>query len=196
MDLFLNLAVETDELSLVKSVLECKHMNQHDIETVLTSMASKNLEIVILLFQAHSRLSPSVKDQQLRAVQTAFINNRFDLVELMFQHFPKLSPKVVKKLFSRVSQSGNGRRARSDFEKHEHPSRRISQINIRLYSHQKITQMSLEVLLLSENATLPTRGSPQAAGLDLSSAIDCVVPCRGCLLLLRSRSRASLSQLH
>ena len=99
MDLFLNLAVETDELSLVKSVLECKHMNQHDIETVLTSMASKNLEIVILLFQAHSRLSPSVKDQQLRAVQTAFINNRFDLVELMFQHFPKLSPKVVKKLF-------------------------------------------------------------------------------------------------
>ena len=32
---------------------------------------------------------------------------------------------------------------------------------------------------LSEFATLPVRGSAQAAGYDLSAAYDCVVPARG-----------------
>ncbi|WZD64969.1 dUTPase [Pseudocowpox virus] len=35
---------------------------------------------------------------------------------------------------------------------------------------------SLRVVRLSENATLPTRGSPRAAGLDLCSAYDVTVP--------------------
>mmetsp|Transcript_32204 Transcript_32204/g.44684 ORF Transcript_32204/g.44684 Transcript_32204/m.44684 type:complete len:168 (+) Transcript_32204:142-645(+) len=38
---------------------------------------------------------------------------------------------------------------------------------------------TLRVKKLSENATIPTRGSAHAAGYDLSSAYDCVVPKRG-----------------
>merc|ERR1711915_576298 len=37
----------------------------------------------------------------------------------------------------------------------------------------------LEVAKLSENATIPTRGSATAAGYDLYSAEDCVIPARG-----------------
>ena len=37
----------------------------------------------------------------------------------------------------------------------------------------------LKVLRLSENATLPTRGSPRAAGADLYSAENTFVPARG-----------------
>ena len=32
---------------------------------------------------------------------------------------------------------------------------------------------------LSQFASIPTRGSPYAAGYDLSSACDCIVPARG-----------------
>nr|AWN09326.1 dUTPase [Orf virus]AWN09327.1 dUTPase [Orf virus] len=35
---------------------------------------------------------------------------------------------------------------------------------------------TLQVVRLSQNATIPTRGSPGAAGLDLCSAYDCVIP--------------------
>ncbi|KAL0031712.1 hypothetical protein WJX79_002462 [Trebouxia sp. C0005] len=38
---------------------------------------------------------------------------------------------------------------------------------------------TLQVKLLSAAATLPKRGSAKAAGYDLSSAKDCVVPARG-----------------
>lgn len=38
---------------------------------------------------------------------------------------------------------------------------------------------TLVVCLLSENATLPLRGSALAAGYDLFSAADCVVPAHG-----------------
>eukprot|EP00540_Astrosyne_radiata_P018319 CAMPEP_0116826526 /NCGR_PEP_ID=MMETSP0418-20121206/2576_1 /TAXON_ID=1158023 /ORGANISM="Astrosyne radiata, Strain 13vi08-1A" /LENGTH=173 /DNA_ID=CAMNT_0004455167 /DNA_START=32 /DNA_END=553 /DNA_ORIENTATION=- len=38
---------------------------------------------------------------------------------------------------------------------------------------------TLRVKLLSKNATLPSKGSPQAAGFDLASAEDVVVPARG-----------------
>jgi dUTP pyrophosphatase len=38
---------------------------------------------------------------------------------------------------------------------------------------------SLQVKFLSETATMPTRGSPQAAGFDLSSAEKTVVPAGG-----------------
>ncbi|CAM0875519.1 unnamed protein product [Alopecurus aequalis] len=46
---------------------------------------------------------------------------------------------------------------------------------------QKITKISplLKVKKLSENAILPRRGSALAAGYDLSSAADAVVPARG-----------------
>ena len=37
----------------------------------------------------------------------------------------------------------------------------------------------LQVAKLSENATIPTRGSATAAGYDLYSAEDCVIPARG-----------------
>jgi dUTP pyrophosphatase len=37
----------------------------------------------------------------------------------------------------------------------------------------------LQVKLLSAAATVPTRGTPYAAGYDLSSAESCVVPARG-----------------
>jgi dUTPase len=36
----------------------------------------------------------------------------------------------------------------------------------------------LQVVKLSPNATIPTRGSPLSAGLDLSSAVDLVIPPR------------------
>ena len=39
----------------------------------------------------------------------------------------------------------------------------------------------LNVLLLSGNATLPTRGSPLAAGADLDSAENACVPARASL---------------
>jgi len=39
--------------------------------------------------------------------------------------------------------------------------------------------MVLKVKLLSENAVLPKRGSVEAAGYDLSSAVEIVVPARG-----------------
>ncbi|ADY76800.1 PP136 [Orf virus] len=35
---------------------------------------------------------------------------------------------------------------------------------------------TLQVVRLSQNATIPARGSPGAAGLDLCSAYDCVIP--------------------
>ncbi|AAR98364.1 ORF007 dUTPase [Bovine papular stomatitis virus] len=38
---------------------------------------------------------------------------------------------------------------------------------------------ALRVVRLSPNATLPTRGSPRAAGYDLCSACDCIVPAGG-----------------
>eukprot|EP00298_Acanthocystis_sp_HF-20_P028833 c767_g1_i1.p1 GENE.c767_g1_i1~~c767_g1_i1.p1 ORF type:complete len:143 (-),score=79.09 c767_g1_i1:28-456(-) len=38
--------------------------------------------------------------------------------------------------------------------------------------------MSLRVQKLSDKATIPTRGSPLAAGYDLHSAEDCVIPAR------------------
>ena len=37
----------------------------------------------------------------------------------------------------------------------------------------------LKVKKLSASATLPVRGSAQAAGYDLSSAVDVVIPARG-----------------
>lgn len=37
----------------------------------------------------------------------------------------------------------------------------------------------LQVKVLSDNAMIPTRGSPLAAGYDLSSAIDIVIPAQG-----------------
>eukprot|EP00303_Exanthemachrysis_gayraliae_P004614 CAMPEP_0206010760 /NCGR_PEP_ID=MMETSP1464-20131121/12167_1 /ASSEMBLY_ACC=CAM_ASM_001124 /TAXON_ID=119497 /ORGANISM="Exanthemachrysis gayraliae, Strain RCC1523" /LENGTH=166 /DNA_ID=CAMNT_0053384395 /DNA_START=4 /DNA_END=504 /DNA_ORIENTATION=+ len=39
--------------------------------------------------------------------------------------------------------------------------------------------MALLVKKLSQNAVLPKRGSPGAAGYDLSSAVDCSVPAHG-----------------
>ncbi|WOC29260.1 dUTPase [Equine parapoxvirus] len=42
----------------------------------------------------------------------------------------------------------------------------------------------LRVVRLSSRATLPTRGSEQAAGLDLYSAYDCVVPSMGRAVVL------------
>lgn len=45
-------------------------------------------------------------------------------------------------------------------------------------------QAQLKVKLLSEHATLPTRGSQRAAGYDLHSAQDTVVPSRGKQLVL------------
>ena len=44
---------------------------------------------------------------------------------------------------------------------------------------QKTEQQALKVKRLSEHAIIPTRGSPGAAGYDLSSAYDDVVPARG-----------------
>ena len=38
---------------------------------------------------------------------------------------------------------------------------------------------NLQVKLLSDNATLPTKGSPLSAGFDLSSAVDMVIPAGG-----------------
>ena len=40
-----------------------------------------------------------------------------------------------------------------------------------------------QVKMLSDFATIPSRGSPFAAGLDLSSAVDSVVPARGKVLV-------------
>ncbi len=42
-----------------------------------------------------------------------------------------------------------------------------------------MSSVELLVKRLSENATIPTRGSVGAAGYDLSSAVDIVVPARG-----------------
>eukprot|EP00741_Cyanophora_paradoxa_P005917 tig00000949_g5735.t1 len=42
----------------------------------------------------------------------------------------------------------------------------------------------LRVKKLSENATIPVRGSKLAAGYDLSSAYECVVPAHGKLIVL------------
>jgi len=39
--------------------------------------------------------------------------------------------------------------------------------------------MTFEVSLLSGHATVPVRGSAEAAGYDLSSAVECTVPGRG-----------------
>ncbi|GMH32390.1 hypothetical protein BSKO_00224 [Bryopsis sp. KO-2023] len=44
-------------------------------------------------------------------------------------------------------------------------------------------QLTLRVKRLSENATIPQRGSSRAAGYDLSSAEDCSVPARGKTLI-------------
>ena len=41
----------------------------------------------------------------------------------------------------------------------------------------------LQVKKLSDNAFLPVRGTPYAAGFDLSSAYDAVVPARGKVLV-------------
>ena len=41
----------------------------------------------------------------------------------------------------------------------------------------------IQVKKLSDFATIPSRGSPVAAGLDLSSAVDSVVPARGKVLV-------------
>eukprot|EP00033_Pygsuia_biforma_P002464 GCRY01002732.1.p1 GENE.GCRY01002732.1~~GCRY01002732.1.p1 ORF type:complete len:155 (+),score=29.21 GCRY01002732.1:225-689(+) len=43
---------------------------------------------------------------------------------------------------------------------------------------QKVS-MLLKVKKLSDDAYLPKRGSPQAAGFDISSSCDCVVPAQG-----------------
>ena len=43
----------------------------------------------------------------------------------------------------------------------------------------KIEGEILQVKRLSENAILPVRGSPLAAGFDLHSAYDTVIPARG-----------------
>jgi len=45
------------------------------------------------------------------------------------------------------------------------------------------TTAQLRVKKLSEHATVPTRGSAQAAGYDLSSAEECTVPARGKALI-------------
>ncbi len=37
----------------------------------------------------------------------------------------------------------------------------------------------IQFVRLSENATIPTRGSPEAAGLDLYSAVDITIPAKG-----------------
>jgi dUTPase len=49
----------------------------------------------------------------------------------------------------------------------------------------------LQVKKLSENAFLPVRGTPYAAGFDLSSAYDTVVPARGKVLV-----KTDLSSTH
>ncbi|KIY93499.1 dUTP pyrophosphatase [Monoraphidium neglectum] len=41
------------------------------------------------------------------------------------------------------------------------------------------TPESFSVQRISSNATLPTRGSAKAAGYDISSAEDCIIPARG-----------------
>ena len=41
----------------------------------------------------------------------------------------------------------------------------------------------LQVKKLSEHAFLPVRGTPYAAGFDLSSAYDTIVPARGKVLV-------------
>lgn len=46
-------------------------------------------------------------------------------------------------------------------------------------SSMAATTEILRVKKLSENAIIPTRGSEFAAGFDLSSAVDTVVPARG-----------------
>jgi len=46
-------------------------------------------------------------------------------------------------------------------------------------SCQSDADIKLYVKKLSDNAVIPTRGSSQAAGYDLSSAVECVVPARG-----------------
>ena len=39
--------------------------------------------------------------------------------------------------------------------------------------------ITLQVVRMSATATLPVRGSALAAGYDLASAVDCVIPARG-----------------
>lgn len=54
----------------------------------------------------------------------------------------------------------------------------------------KPTKPILQVKKLSENATIPTRGSAGAAGYDLSSAVDTVVPSKGKALVATDLSIA------
>lgn len=53
------------------------------------------------------------------------------------------------------------------------------QKKIRRFTTTTMSDLKLFVQKLSPNAVLPTRGTPQAAGYDLSSAHDTVVPARG-----------------
>jgi dUTP pyrophosphatase len=52
---------------------------------------------------------------------------------------------------------------------------------LRVTSHlyKNMSSLTLRVKLLSENATVPARGSAMAAGYDLSSAVSTVVPAGG-----------------
>lgn len=48
---------------------------------------------------------------------------------------------------------------------------------------KKISEMSLRVKKLTENAYIPTKGSKLSAGYDLNAAYDGLVPARGKTLI-------------
>ena len=51
--------------------------------------------------------------------------------------------------------------------------------NFQVRWQERVVEPVIKVKKLSASATLPVRGSAQAAGYDLSSAVDVVIPARG-----------------